>query len=233
MSDQKRRKNVARQEPGENEGNGSDFDELPIGSVIYVGRGSFRMEPVALEPDGVVRPITGIVTAPLHATPLESREGNELDGAPALRPLFGSQVDLPVLAAPSGAVSLHAPVVTLSRAMLATVCGIVLLCGMVVGTAARHLIASPAPLAVVPAPVAALALAPAALAAPAVAPSVAAAAAAPPSPPPLVALPAPLTIRARARTAARAAAEPTGHKIAVAPPAKPLQAKPWVDPWAE
>ena len=135
---------MARQDLGENEGSGSDIDELPMGSVIYVGRGSFRMEPVAVEPEGVVRPVTGIVTAPLHATPLESPERHEHERVPAVRPLFGSQVDVPVLAAPSGAVSLHAPVVTLSRAMLATVCAIVLLCGIVVGTAARHLLASPA-----------------------------------------------------------------------------------------
>jgi hypothetical protein len=191
------------------------------------------MEPVAFEPDGVVRPVTGIVTAPLHATPRGSRERNELDGAPALRPLFGSQVDVPVLAAPTGSVSLHAPVVTLSRAMLATVCGIVLLCGIVVGTAVRHLIASPSPLAVVPAPAVRAAPAPASLAAPVAAPSAPTADTAPPSPPPLVTLPAPLTIRAHTRTFARAPAGPAVRKIAVAPQAKPWQAKPWVDPWAD
>jgi hypothetical protein len=226
-----------------------DLDVPTMGSVIYMGRGSFRMEAVALEPeslacDGVVQPIAGIVTAPLHAAPLRERSGNVPERGPSVRPLFGSQVDVPVLAAPSGAVSLPAPVVTLSRPMLATVCGVVLLCGIVVGTAVRHLLAAPAPLAVLPpaavtplaaavAPVAVavapvtVAFAPVAAAAP---PSAPVADTAPPSPPPVVTVPAPVTIRAHAKTLARVAGAggKPATKIAVAP-----EPRPWVDPWAE
>jgi hypothetical protein len=143
---------VRPHESGENTGDGIDFDALPMGSVIYMGRGSFRMEAVALTPEpeleaGVVQPIaTAVVTAPLHATPSTrgARPVREQDvEGPSVRPLFGSQVDVPVLAAPTGAVGLTAPSVALSRAMLATLGGLVLLCGIVVGTAARHLFAGP------------------------------------------------------------------------------------------
>jgi hypothetical protein len=202
-----------------------DLDELPMSSVIYVGRGSFRMEAVALDSDGdgAVQAVAPVVTAPLHATPIAQRR----DSAPALRSLFGSQVDVPLLAAPTGAVSLPAPVVTLTRATLATVCGIVLLCGIVVGTAARHLLASPAPRAVaaapsVVAPAAALPASPAL--APLATPSAPVADTAPPLPPPIVTLPAPVTIRAHAKAVARAV---PAAKIVVATPPKA-----WVDPWA-
>jgi hypothetical protein len=205
-----------------------------MGSVIYVGRGSFRMEAVALEPEleqsqGVVQPIADtahIVTAPLHA-PRAGADREEGRGAPDVRALFGSQVDVPVLAAPTGAVGLSAPVITLSRGMLATLGALVLLCGVVVGTACRHLFARPAPLAfVVPA-----ATAPALPeVAPLPPPEVETA---PPSPPPMVAVPAPLTIRAHAKAVAR--------RTAVASPRAPTptqastqqSTKPWVDPWAD
>lgn len=206
-------------------GGGSDFDEHPVASVIHMGRGSFRMEAIALEPElepGTVQAMTGTVTAPMHATAQDRHDmRHAVDERPSPRPLFGSQVDVPVLAAPTGAVSLHAPVVSLSRAMLATVCGLVLVCGIVVGTAARHLLASPAPLA---APVAALAVPviapaprPAATAASATLVEVAA-------PEPVVEVPAPVTIRARAKLAAAPA--PVARKAAAKP-------KAWVDPWAE
>jgi hypothetical protein len=204
-----------------------------MSSVVYVGRGSFRMEAIALEPEpvqepGVVQPVSGVVTAPLHAT--DARRRDEDRQGPELRPLFGSQVDVPVLAAPMGsaplgAVSLRAPVVTLSRAMLATLGGLVLLCGIVVGTAARHLLTSPAPLAVVAAPavlapVTALPVGPLTIAP--------AADTAPPQPPPLIAVPAPLTIHAHAKPVAESPTAP--HARAMRPKA---QTKPWVDPWAE
>ena len=109
---------------------------------------------------------------------------------------------------------------TLSRGLLGTLCGLVLLCGIVVGTAARHLFASPAPLAVVAVPAVAATTAPAL-----VAPSIVALRtlpiAAPPAPPPVVAVPAPVTIHVRTKAVAKAAPAP------IAAP------KAWVDPWAE
>jgi hypothetical protein len=221
---------VTSQEMG---GSGSDVDELPMNSVIYMGRGSFRMEAVAIDPEpqlGVVQAMTGSVTAPLHAAPRVDRNRNSggrtserhEDGAPPLKALFASQVDVPLLAAPTGSVSLQAPVVTLSRGLLAMLCGLVLLCGIVVGTAVRHLFASPAPLAVVAVPAVAAAPAPA-LAPPAIValPSLPTADTAPPSPPPVVAVAAPVTIHVRAKAVSKAAPAP------VAAP------KAWVDPWAE
>jgi hypothetical protein len=220
---------VTSQELGESRGR--EFDELPMSSVVYVGRGSFRMEAIALapvlEPElGVVQPMVGAATAPLHATAVP--EHDEARQAPGLRPLFGSQVDVPVLVAPTGSAALRVPVVnvvTLSRAMLATLGGLVLVCGIVVGTAARHLLASPAPLAVVAAPAMATPVAAAALVEP---PSAPVADTAPPSPPPLVAVPAPVTIRARDKPVAKVAAA----RVARAATGRP-QAKRWVDPWAE
>jgi hypothetical protein len=208
-----------------------------MGSVIYMGRGSFRMEAIALDPEpddvsrsGVVQPVQGSVTAPLHAAPRQAREGNEDGRPPRLRPLFGSQVDVPVLAAPTGSIGLRAPVVTLSRAMLGTLSGVVLLCGVVVGTAARHLLAPPAaPAMVTPTAAATPAVTTARSTTPLIAPLSRAPAAdlAPPSPPPFVSLPAPV-IRARAKAVVKAGAAP----LARATPVKP-QAKAWVDPWAE
>jgi len=199
------------------------FDDLPVSSVVYIGRGSFRMEAVALEPElepGTVQPIAGIVTAPLHATP--ANDLAEAAAAPhAVRALFSSQLSVPMLAAPTGSARFQAPAVTISRAMLATLAAVVLLCGVVVGTAARHLFASPAPLAVAPASPA--------VAAPVVAPA--------PSIVPVV----------EAQPAAALTLTPTLTKVRVhAPPAprvlapmrraapEPTQAKKaWVDPWAE
>jgi hypothetical protein len=238
--DERKEHDVTSEDSGENMEGGFGADELAVASVIYVGRGSFRMEAVALEPElarpGVVHAVAGVVTAPLHSAPRKPSQTSQSsddglrgeDGrGPRLRSLFGSQVDVPLLAAPSGSITLRATGVTLSRSMLATVCGLVLLCGIVVGTAARHLTARPAPLAVVASP------AVAAVAVPLVAPAPLASAPAvetvPPSPPPVVALPAPVTIRVRPRTAAKPVA------AAVVPKAPILAgaSKPWVDPWAE
>jgi hypothetical protein len=166
---------------------------------------------------GVVQSVAGAVTAPLHAKPREDSDGNT--NRP--RSLFGSQVDVPLLAAPMGAPGFHAPPsISISRATLATLGGAVLLCGIVVGTAARHLWSSHAPIAVV-APTA-VAVAPAATSAPAV--PVAAPAAEPQ--PEVVTVPAPVTIRARVKTAVKSAVAPA-HK-----PAAPAAPKEWVDPWA-
>jgi hypothetical protein len=252
-----RRPEVKRQQLGVNQGRETDFDDVPMSSVVYMGRGSFRMEAVALDPGqelGVVQPIEntrGIVTAPLHTPPPERLQTAERRGHDP-RALFSSQVDVPVLAAPSGTVSLHTPAVTLTRAMLVTLCGLVLLCGVVVGTAARHLLASPAPLAVVAAPPAA----PPVAAAPVVIPAVQAVAAveapsmvtppsalasapavAVPAPAPVVTLPPPLAIHARAKVVAapKAPSAPVSPVARKAPKTQdtPTVSKPWVDPWAE
>ena len=235
-------------------GSGTNIDDLPMSSVVYIGRGSFRMEAVALQDvPGAVQPIIGVVTAPLHA-PANDRFVDRSAARPAerdrhdVRALFSSQLSIPRLAAPTGSASLQAPPVAISRAMLATLGGVVLLCGIVVGTAARHLLASPAPLAVAPAP-APLALAPAlatapvvvAVPVPAALPSVPVVETAPPAPPPVNAVPAPVKIRAHAQPV-KPAATPVRHAApatpvapaASAPPsdAKSAPAKPWVDPWA-
>ena len=131
-------------------------------------------------------------------------------------------MDVPLLAAPTGSVSLRAPEVRLSRGLLGMLCGLVLLCGIVVGTAARHLFVSSAPLAVVAVP----AVAPlrrAGASAIVALPNLPTAATAPPSPPPVVAVPAPVTIHVRTKAVGKAAPAP-------APVAVP---KAWVDPWAD
>lgn len=220
---------VTSHEMGTETGTNLDGEGLLVGSVVYVGRGSFRMEAIPLKPPaeaGVAEWIEGAVTAPLHAAAPKSRVGNtERDtGSRPSRPrsLFGSQLDLPVLAAPTGSVGLRAPAVTMSHASLAVLIGLVLLCGVVVGTAARHLLASPAPL-----PIAATPVAPAPVAATAPpGPSAPTAVTAPPSPPPIVSVPAPVTIHARAKAAAKVA------NVVLAPRISE-KAKAWVDPWAE
>src|SRR3954447_11488513 len=59
---------------GEASRRGISLEDLPMGSVVYVGRGAFRMEAVGpdgliAELDGVVQPVTRIVTAPYgHAS---------------------------------------------------------------------------------------------------------------------------------------------------------------------
>jgi hypothetical protein len=204
-----------------------------ISSVVYLGRGSFRMEAVAHDPEpalGVVQPIMGAVTAPLHRTPVGERDDQDRN-APDLRSLFSSQTNVPLLAAPTGATNLHPPLVALSPALLATLGGLVLLCGIVVGTAARHLLAPPAPLGLVATP------APLAASLPAAPASIAPFAATVPNPP-LVDAPAPVTIRMRPKAIARHAKEPTkGSPAKVWPakvwPAKVWPAKVWIDPWAD
>jgi hypothetical protein len=221
------------QDLGESTGRDMGFEDAGIGSVIYMGRGSFRMEAVMVEPDsdgqlGIVQPVRPTVTAPLHTPPPERIADDEWR-APSVRSLFSSQVEVPRLAAPTGSVSLSVPAVALSRAMLVTLGGLVLLCGVVVGTAARHLLASPAPLVV--------AAAPAPLAIP-TAPTVETV---PPSPPPTVAVPAPITIRAHGKPLSRAVVPRPAPRVAVdpsteAPPVPdeaPRPSRPWVDPWAE
>jgi hypothetical protein len=202
------------------------------------------MEAVALEPElarqlGIVQPIaseTGIVTAPLHAPSRSKREQAEAGGAPPLRSLFSSQVSIPLLAAPSGAVgvgNVGSPRVTLTRASLVTLGALVLLCGIVVGTAARHLLAAPKPLSVVAAPV---------MGAPAPdvvtrAPSIPAAPSVetpPPVPPPARTVPAPVTMHEHVKAAPSAIRKrPTTIEAPAATEEAVVAPKAWVDPWAE
>jgi hypothetical protein len=212
---------------GENLGGQNDTDGLAMSSVVYVGRGSFRMEAVAIDAEverrqGVVQPTTAAVTEPLHA-PARTRTSVSAGWrAPALRPLFGSQVDVPLLAAPTGAVDMPGTEVSISRAALAALGGVVLLCGVVIGTAVRHLLASPAAVTTVlaPTPPARVERAPTVL--PATASPIA-----PPAPSAIVQLPAAVTIRARPKAVKRPPVE-TVRKA----PVKAV-ASPWVDPFAE
>jgi hypothetical protein len=250
---------VISQDTGENTGTGIDFEEHAMTSVVYMGRGSFRMEAVALAPEpelvsgrGVVQHMSGVVTAPLHAPHEDdTKDDDSSRGSPDLRALFGSQDAVPLLAAPTGSVSLRAaPAVTLSRATLGALGGLVLLCGIVVGTAARHLLASPAPLTMVAAPAmptptrAPVKMAPpivlAATPAPTPTPVAAPVATTPvpgplprgPVPPPVATTPvAPPPARVTAPKRATAVVKRALVAAPPAPAAKPAQ-RPWVDPWA-
>jgi hypothetical protein len=226
---------VTSQAMGETQGSGIDFDDHPMGSVVYMGRGSFRMEAIALEPvsaRGVVQPMMGIVTAPLHTTPFARRNEDAADDdSPRHRPraLFGSQVDVPLLAAPTGSVSLRAaPAVTLSRATLGALGALVLLCGIVVGTAARHLLASPAPLTTVAAPAAPVSAPVPVKVEPSVAAELTPAPLAATASTPANVVPSPVTVRARPSVAVKRAPAPAARVLAP----KPASNKPWVDPWA-
>lgn len=215
---------------------------LPMSSIVYVGRGSFRMEAVAIEAElerrqGVVQPMEGVVTAPLHATARASRDEGRRTSmswrAPSLQPLFGSQVDLPLLAAPTGSVSLPGTFVTISRAALAALGGVVLLCGVVIGTAVRHLLASPAAVMTVSLPASTTtASARVETAAPIETSRVPAVVAASPAAIPLVQspaqTPAAVALRARTKPAVKRAPIETVRKA----PVKAV-ASHWVDPFAE
>ena len=189
------------------------------------------MEAVALDPEGagIVQPMRSAVTAPLHSTQAGSRDDKD---AHEMRSLFSSQTNVPLLAAPIGAANLHPPVVALSPALLAMLGGLVLLSGIIVGTAVRHLLAPPAPPALVSIPtpvIAPLPPAPAAIVSPAI----------PVSNPPLPEAPVPVTARVRARPIARHAKETLESVPArpSGPSAKakvwPAAPKTWIDPWAD
>jgi hypothetical protein len=114
------------QMPGDEAG-----EELVTGSVVYLGRDSFRMETVveAFDADGAPREVTGIVTSPYRTRteipandaaqianallPQIDEDATEIiararagqwraDEAPSLPDaLFGSQTDVPLLSAPT------------------------------------------------------------------------------------------------------------------------------------
>jgi hypothetical protein len=217
---------------GEEARRGISLEDLPMGSVVYVGRGAFRMEAVGpdgliADLDGVVQPVTGMVTAPYGHAPGERIGAARAPAvgafrAPDLPPLFGSQTDVPVLAAPIGTLELPSPrAVTMPRAAFAALGAVVFACGLVIGGAALRPARAPASevhavQAVQPAP----------------APVAAAPATVEPAPEPdvpprtTIALPEPVRIAIPRHVAARRAV--VADKAAPPPPAKP-----WVDPFAD
>jgi hypothetical protein len=240
------------QEMGESYGGPSDLDGLPMSSIVYMGRGSFRMEAVAVESEGrrgVVQPLAGVVvTAPMHAGE-RGRHDQHITStaswqAPDLRPLFGSQVDVPLLAAPTGSATFSATPISISRVALVALGGLVLLCGVVIGTAVRHLLASPAAISTVNVS-APIPLATAIVQAQAPASTPAAAAALVALPAPAVQAPAPIVTApvamaaVEAPIAVRAHAKPAVKRAPVEPvrkaPVKAIAATAshWVDPFAE
>ncbi len=233
---------------GESNEGQSDLEGLPMSSIVYVGRGSFRMEAIAVEAElerrqGVVQPMTGAVTAPLHAGARreDGRTTSMSWKAPDLRPLFGSQVDVPLLAAPTGSASFPGTAVSISRVALAALGGVVLLCGVVIGTATRHLLASPAAITTVPAPVARVELpvvaAPVAAAPTPVTAAIVVAPVAPVAPVTPIAPVAPAAIVSpKPPVAVRAHVKPAVKRVPVEPaPKAPVKAiaSHWVDPFAE
>jgi hypothetical protein len=188
------------------------------------------MEAVGLgEAEGVVQPVQRVATAPYHTKAKPPGENTGVDRlpvsatfrAPDLPSLFGSQVDVPVLAAPTAVPpARQVTTVNLPRRALAALAAMVFVCGIVIGALARR---PAAPVAVAPA-------------APAVAPAPKAAApqvppvdeaAGPDFAPPIITVPAPVKILATKKVAA--------HRAAPAPKVEvePAPAKPWVDPFAD
>jgi hypothetical protein len=227
---------------GERRGRSINLESLPTGSVVYVGRDSFRMETVDFSDDaqGIVREMPAVTTAPYGIDVREGRVVIELDReldravssaswrAPALDSLFGSQVDVPRLAAPTGEAmvpTVAAPtraVVELSRAALAGVVALVFLGG--VATASLTLPTRTAPVAAAAQPVVIetpVEIAPEAEPV-AAEPEVAAA------PIPTIQVEAPVKIRATRKPHAPIRAASPQESLAVEAPA----AK-WVDPFAD
>jgi hypothetical protein len=224
-------------------------EDIAMGSVVYMGRSSFRMEAVvedALD-DGSPRGVTGIVTSPYRtrgearadeafaridedATEIVARARArhwrvEEPGAPSLPdPLFGSQTDVPVLTAPTGgALPRRRRRVSLSRGTLAAAGVLLFAFGLASGAVARRATSVSAR------PTAAAH----AIEAPKATPSEVAAvapvemhvetptAASPASAPPVIELPEPILVRVHKKTAA-AAKSPGSHAAAR-----------WVDPFAD
>jgi len=207
---------------GERRGRVLGFEGLPIESVVYVGRQSFRMEPAAFE-DGVVQAAPLVSTAPYGIDARdEGRVIIQLDRAvssgswraPSLPSLFESAADVgvPRLAAPVGEASPgQRRVLTVSRAALVAIGALVFASGL----ATASLVLQPRASAPPPPPVAL--------------PIVAEPVASPVAPIP-VAEPAPATIQLAAPIKVRAAKKPTRRAPAPAP--KPATHA-WVDPFAE
>lgn len=240
---------------GERRGRSINLDSLPTGSVVYVGRKSFRMETVDFSDiddgtQGVVRAAPIVTTAPYGIdTRAEGRVIIELDHevdravssaswrAPELDSLFASQDAAPLLAAPTGEAVLPEPpparaTLELSRAALAGIVGLMFMGGV----ATASLVAptrAPAPAPVVSE------LQPVVIATPieitaepanveGEAPTAEVAAAAEPA---TIQVAAPVTIRLAKRTMA----QPAPHVAAAPAPSVALEApaQKWVDPFAD
>lgn len=134
---------------GDRRGRSISLESLPTGSVVYVGRESFRMETVDLGDDGlqgIVQAMPAVTTAPYGidargegSVIIDLDAGRDLDRAvssaswraPALDSLFGSQDEITMLAAPTGQATLPAPAaLELSRAAIAAMMGLVFLGGL-------------------------------------------------------------------------------------------------------
>jgi hypothetical protein len=146
---------------------GISLEDLPMGSVVYVGRGSFRMEawPAANDSEHAIveaapQPVVGVVTAPYEVTPpVITYVGHPGDSArdallscapaePAMpAALFGSQVDVPLLPPPTGEVTVvHRHGVRISRAALGGWGALLFACGVAISGGLHHLLApGPAP----------------------------------------------------------------------------------------
>ncbi|HVZ73561.1 MAG TPA: hypothetical protein VHJ20_14380 [Polyangia bacterium] len=220
------------------------------GSVVYMGRGSFRMEAVfsdaeafepgdvfhgAYEDDGAPREVTGIVTSPYGARPSNDVHNDVDEDATALidrartgawrapepDALFGSQDEMPMLAAPSGRTYARRRRVSLSRGALVASGMLLFACGLASGAVARRATMTHArPAAAVT--VAQKAAAPVVVEAP---PSFEAPVARTPDVQ-VIPVPEPVVIHAHKKTAAVAA------EAHVEPASKPAAAR-WVDPFAD
>jgi hypothetical protein len=213
---------------GEPGGRGIDLDELPAGSVVYVSRGSFRMEAVGADgelvgQDGTVQPMTGMITAPYgrradgENTGVDRLPVSSTFRAPDLQSLFGSQVDVPVLAAPTGTFTpRRAAGLRLPGFALAILGGALFAWGFLMGEATRR--ADPPP---------AIPAAPQRTAAP-VAPEIEPVTQAAPEEraAPVIEVAAPVKITTHKRPAARAV-------VPRPPRAAPAAPKPWLDPFAD
>jgi len=216
-------------------------EDVAMSSVVYLGRGSFRMEAVVedADDDGAPREVTGIVTSPYRtrgegradevfsrldedATEImaRARAGRWRADVPSLPdPLFGSQTKVPLLTAPTGHALPRGPRrLSLSRGALAAAGAMMFAGGLGAGAAAWHAAGStarpsaPTP----PAPVAApreVAAKPAQMRA---APTPAAMA------PSVIELPEPILVRVHNKPAAVSANAGTRRAPAV-----------WVDPFAD
>jgi hypothetical protein len=213
------------QGPGEGEVQGGfSLEDLPTGSVVYVSRGSFRMEAVGDgEAEGVVQAVARVATAPYHGggtgenTGVDRLPVSATFHAPDLPSLFGTDGEVPILAAPTTRPTARTRTGDLSRAALATLAAlgvVVFACGVLFGAVAMRP-ARPA------APMPSVAVAPVAPVAPVTLVQIAAPAEPAPA---IIPLPAPVTITARKKVVAR-------HVDAA--PAAPAAPKLWVDPFAE
>jgi hypothetical protein len=257
-SQTRRGDDVIERRMGDRRGRSINLESLPTGSVVYVGRDSFRMETVDFSNDGtgVVRAAPVVTTAPYGIdTRDEGRIVIELDRevdravssaswrAPALDSLFGSQDAAPRLDAPTGEAALLLPApprraaLELSRAALAGAVALMFMGGLataslVVPTRAAAPVALASPPVVIATPIEITAQdEPVAEVAAAPAPAEEPVAVAEPT---TIQVEQPVTIRL-ARKAAPAPAAPA-TQVAAAPTAgfalEAPQAK-WVDPFAD